>query len=173
MEKDLEGIMSQYGSLGPDFLTWLLIRVLKDDFVPPPSEPGLTIDMKGPLSFAADGGEATKVTMAGDEAASAPEVFSALRQGKRLHRAGLEFRIGDDAWIFNFDGSTFDLKSAKLPVPSEMGRDLATRVESIMVVYHYLDEIYDQFLPVRLDPDGWKAEVKSWRNVANELGLTG
>ncbi|MCC5876107.1 MAG: hypothetical protein JJU11_07810 [Candidatus Sumerlaeia bacterium] len=175
MELDVTTAMNQYGSLGPDFLTWLLVRVLKDDMVPPPSEPALTLDIKGPLAFAADGGEATKVTMAGDEAASAPEVFSALRQGKRLHRAKVEIHVGESNWTFTLDASTFDIKSAKLPVPNQIDLDsfLSLRVESIMALHHYIDEIYDMFLPYRLDPEAWKAEVSSWRQLAKELGTTG
>lgn len=167
MEFDVTQAMDRFGSLGPDFLTWLLVRLLKDEMEPPPSEPSLVIDIKGPLQFAADGGEATKVTMAGDEAASAPEVFSALRQGKRLHRAKLEFIVHEMTWTFTFDGGTFDLRSTKLPVPNIPDQDafLTTRLESIMGLYHYIDELFDRFLPHRLDPTAWKAEVESWRKL--------
>lgn len=173
MELSNTEAMERYAALGPDFLTWLLVRVLKSDVPPPPSEPALEVDIKGPLQFASEGGEATKVSMSGDEAPSAPEVFSALRQGKRLFRAKMLFSAYDSTWEFTLDAGTFDLKSAKLPVPAMADADeyLRLRYESILRLYHFLDEMYDQFLPLRLDPENWRDEVSSWKTLTKDLGL--
>ena len=174
MEKnpDLMQVMERYVALGPDFLTWLFVRILKGDVPPPPSEPALKIDIKGPLQFASDSGEATKVTLAGkDDVPTAPEVFSALRQGKRLFRARLVFNVHSSEQSFTLDASTFDIKSAKLDVPKELGLDeqTFTRHQAVLHLYHLLDELFEGFLPLRLNPDIWKEEIKSWRNLAEEL----
>lgn len=174
MELSNTEVMERYAALGPDFLTWLLVRVLKSEVPPPPSEPALEVDIKGPLQFAAEGGEATKISMSGDEAPSAPEVFSALRQGKRLFRARLLFSAYESTWEFTLDAGSFDLKSAKLPVPSmaDEGEYLRLRHESLLRLYHYIDEMFDQFLPQRLDGAAWREEVASWKTLTRDLGLT-
>jgi hypothetical protein len=155
----------KYAALGPDFLTWLLVRVLEDDCPRPLSEPGLKVDIQGPLLFISEDGEARKITLAGDEAASAPEVLSALRQGKKLTRAKVIFTAQEDTWTFTLDAQFFDLKSIKLPVPAipDLNQYLQMRVEATVRLYSLVDEIYtDIFLPLRLSPDAWKEEAKSW-----------
>ncbi len=155
----------KFAALGPDFLTWLLVRVLNDDYPKPASEPGLKIDIQGPLLFISDDGEAKKVTLAGEEAASAPEVASALRQGKKLTRAKVIFTAQEDTWAFTLDAQYFDLKSIKLPVPSipDLNQYLQMRIEATMRLYSLVDELYtDVFLPIRLSPEAWKEEAKSW-----------
>ncbi|MEO8376366.1 MAG: hypothetical protein ABI579_01745 [Candidatus Sumerlaeota bacterium] len=158
----------KYAALGPDFLTWILVRVLDTDLPGPPSEPGLKVDIQGPLLFASEGGEARKVTLSGEEAASAPEVQSALRQGKRLMRAKLLFTAVEDTWAFTLDAETFDVKSAKVPVPMipDMNQYIQMRIESLSRVYHLLDELYEQFLSLRLDPAAWKSEAARWKKIA-------
>lgn len=155
----------KYAALGPDFLTWLLVHVLEDDFPRPASEPGLKIDIQGPLLFISEDGEARKVTLTGEEAAGAPEVTSALRQGKKLTRAKLIFTAQEDTWAFTLDAEFFDLRSIKLPVPTvpDINQYLQMRIEATMRLYSLVDEIFqDLFLPLRLSPEVWKEEAKSW-----------
>jgi hypothetical protein len=158
----------RYASLGPDFLTWLMVRVLDDELPQPPSEPGLKIDIQGPLLFVAEGGEATKVTLAGEEAASAPEVASALRQGKRLNRAKVLFTAVEDTWSFTLDAETFDLKSVKVPIPPIPDRDeyMVMRIESMAHLYYLLDEVFEIFLSLRLNEESWKDEATRWKKIA-------
>lgn len=158
----------RYAALGPDFLTWLLVRVLEDDIPAPPSEPGLKVDIQGPLLFIGDGGEATKVTLAGEEAAAAPEVQSALRQGKKLARGKVLFSVMEDTWTFTLDAETFDLRSIKLPVPPvpDAEQNLHMRVEATMRLMLLIDEMFEGFLTIRLNPEGWKSEAEKWRKKA-------
>ncbi|MBI1234927.1 MAG: hypothetical protein GC208_10540 [Alphaproteobacteria bacterium] len=156
----------KYAALGPDFLTWLLMRVLDDDYPKPHSEPGLKIDIQGPLLFISEDGEARKVALAGDEVASAPEVMNTLRQGKKLIRAKIIFTAQEDSWGFTLDAQFFDLKSIKLPVPSipDLNQYLQMRIEATMRLYSLVDEMFtDLFLPLRLDPEAWKEETGSWK----------
>ncbi|CAN5380460.1 hypothetical protein BH09SUM1_BH09SUM1_03010 [soil metagenome] len=157
----------KYGALGPDFLTWLLVRVLDGDVPPPPSEPGLKVDIQGPLLFASDDGEARKVTLSGEEAASAPEVSSALRQGKKLLRAKLLLNAQEDTWAFTLEAEFFDLKSIKLPVPPipDMEQYLSMRIQSAQRLYLLVDELFENFLTLRLDPTLWAEEAKKWKKA--------
>ncbi len=152
----------RYGSLGPDFLTWLLVRVLDDDVPGIPSEPGLKLDVQGPLQFASEAGEARKITLSGEEAATAPEVISALRQGKRLMRGKFLLTAVEDTWTFSLDGETFDLRSLKLPVPSIPDPEsyLEARIEATLRIYTLLDELFEVFLSVRLAPEVWQEELQ-------------
>ncbi len=154
----------RYGALGPDFLTWLLVRVLEDKVPGIPSEPGLKLDVQGPLQFASEAGEARKVTLSGEEAATAPEVISALRRGKRLMRGKFLLTAVEDTWTFTLDGGTFDLRSLKLPVPPIPDAEsyLEARIEAVLRVYTLLDELFEAFLPERLSPDTWREELARW-----------
>ena len=158
----------RYASLGPDFLTWLLVRVLRDEVPQLQSEPGLTVEMEGPLLFISEGGEATKVTMTGDEAASAPEVVSALRQGKRLARARVILNAMEDVYSFTLLGETFDFKSIKLPVPAmaDEVQYFNMRVEAVSRMASYIDELFEIFLQIRLDAEQWQAEAEQWARLA-------
>lgn len=154
----------RYGSLGPDFLTWIFVRILDGEVPPIPSEPGLKLDVQGPLQFAAEDGDARKVTLAGTEAPTAPEVVSALRQGKRLMRAKLLLTAVEDTWTFTLDAETFDLRSIKLPVPVMPDAEafLEARVEAALRLYLLLDELFEVFLPVRLSVEEWREELRRW-----------
>ncbi len=158
----------RYSALGPDFMTWLLVRIMEDEMPAPPSEPGLQIDFEGPLVFVSDTGEANKITLAGDEAVMAPEVKSALRQGKKLQRAKVVFTAMEDTWKFALDGETFDLKGIKLPTPNtpDIDMNLSIRVDATLRAYHLLDEMFEAFLPLRLSPEAWKEEASRWKKVA-------
>ena len=160
----------RYASLGPDFLTWLLIRVVDTNVPAPASEPDLVIDIQGPLVFTGEGGEARMVSMAGDEAATAPEVFSALRQGKRLTRAKVLFTVHEEVYKFTLDAEHFDLKGVKLPVPTmpDGPEFVELRAQSLMRLYQLLDDLYEAFLEIRLSPDLWKGELEQARRTGRK-----
>lgn len=160
-------IMDRYGSLGPDFLTWLVVESMRDTLDPPESEPGLTVIPKGPLVLVSESGEATKVSLTGDEAVSSAEFISAIRQGKRLLRAKLEFTAQDATWDFTLDSQTFDVKSAKLPVPkvSDLDEFMSLRIQATQHLYHILGEMYDSFLHLRCDEERWPEVLQDWSKM--------
>ncbi len=157
-------ILDRYGSVGPDFLTWMCVRWLGEGVPPPPSEPGLQISFMGPVVLGSQTGEATKITFNGDDAPSAPEVQAALRQGKRMLRSKVVFTAQDASWQFTLDAETFDLKSIKLPVPKmpDLDEYMAMRVQATQHLSRMVEELFEAFLPIRLDPVVWKSEVESW-----------
>lgn len=157
-------VMDRYGPLGPDFLTWLAASVRAGNLPSPPSEPGMQVDLRGPLLFEAPFGDATKMTLAGADAGTAPEVSAALRQGKRLRRARLEFTVVDARWEFTLDAETFDLRGAKLPVPKvpDLDEYLRMRVQALQHLARIVEELFELFLAVRLDAARWKEEVGNW-----------
>lgn len=154
--------MDRYGTLGPDFLTWLLVHVRRDDLPKPPSEPGLDVSLFGPMMLASESGEATKITLAGEEAAAAPEIEAALRAGKRLMRSKIEFNAQESKWTFALDAETFDLKSMKLPVPkvADLDEYMTMRVQAAQHLAHLIDEMFELFLAVRLDAALWREELE-------------
>jgi len=160
--------MERYAALGPDFLTWMLVRSGEEGALTTPSEPGLQVALMGPMVFTSATGEATKVTLAGDEAPASPEVRAALRQGKRVARTKIEFTAVDAKWIFTLEGETFDIKSAKLPVPKMPDQDeyMTMRVQAAQHLVAIVHELFETFLSARLDPAKWAEEITSWREFA-------
>ncbi len=161
-------ILDRYGSVGPDFLTWLCVRWMRDDVPAPPSEPGLQVSFLGPVVLGSETGEATKISFSGEDAPSAPEVQAALRQGKRLLRSKLVFTAQDASWQFTLDAETFDLKSIKLPVPKlpDLDEYMAMRVQATQHLARLVEELFELYLPIRLDAVVWKSEVESWKQAA-------
>lgn len=155
----------RYGALGPDFLTWLFARVVRTEPPECPLDALLEIDIHGPLVLEAAGGEATRVALAGEEAATAPEVRSALREGKRLVRAKLIFKSGTDEFQFTLDATTFDLRGLKVNVPksADANQVLADRVAAMQRVFDLIDSLFEVFLPLRLDKAVWQEETERWR----------
>ncbi len=155
----------RYAPLGPDFLTWLLVHVVESDLPEISVEPTLKLDIQGPMVFEGGQGEAGKMTLTGEEAATAPEVLSALREGKRLKRAKVLFNADEVAWHFTLDAVTFDLRGSKLPVPNmpDAADQLFIRLESLSQLYAILDELFEKFLQIRLDPETWRQELIFWR----------
>lgn len=160
-------VLERYGSLGPDFLTWFALHCDEEGFAATPGEPGLSAAVLGPMVFASDTGEATKMSLAGDEAAAAPEVAAALRAGKRLVRARIQLAAQDAEWTFTLDAETFDLRSAKLPVPKvpDLDEYLMLRIQALQHLDLLVRELFEKFLALRLDPTAWKAEVGTWRKA--------
>ena len=158
-------ILDRYGSLGPDFLTWLAVHCEEEGFAGTPSEPGLSASVLGPMVFTSDTGEATKMSLAGDEAAAAPEVLAALRAGKRLSRARVQLNAQDAEWLFTLEAESFDLKSVKLPVPKvpDLDEYMSLRIQALQHLDRLIYELFEKFLTVRLDPETWKEEAASWR----------
>jgi len=163
----------RYSSLGPDFLTWLMVTTLEeDDCLNPPSEPGLKINIEGPLLFVGEGGEASRVSLAGKDSAAAPEVNSALRQGKRLTRARVVLTAQENEWSFTLDAEYFDVKAVKLPVPPipDLDQFMSMRVDSVMRLYMLIEELFDMFLAIRLDAAQWKEITAGWRKSSVRRG---
>lgn len=160
-------ILDRYEALGLDFLTYLAVESLRDTLPAPPSEPGLIVVPKGPLVMESSLGEATKVTLAGDEAAASPEFVTALMNGKRLVRCKFEFTAQDATWVFTLDGRTFDLKSIKLPVPkvADLNEYITLRVQASQHLFHLVNELYDEFLLLRCDPERWPQCVEQWAEL--------
>lgn len=155
----------RYGSLGPDFLTWLFICSQADD--PHPAITSLVqgVEFRGPIVLSGEGGEALKVSLSGDEAPNAPEVRSALAEGKRIVRSKLLLTIGADQFQCTLNGETFDLSGLKLPIPKTPDWELflSDRIQAMQHLFGILDSLFEAFLAVRLAPDTWKEEAARWQ----------
>jgi hypothetical protein len=159
-------VMERFATVGPDFLTWMCVHSQRDDLPAPASEPGLAVRFLGPMVVAGDGGEATKATLAGDEAPASPELRTALAAGKRIMRSKIEFIAQDATWTFTLDGETFDMRSVKLPVPkvADLDEHMSLRVQALQQAAFLVDQLFDLFLPLRADAQGWAEEVKGWKH---------
>lgn len=159
--------MERYAPLGPDFLTWIAFSVLENR---PPELDGVPLDIaiKGPIVLVSAAGEATKVTLAGEESHGAPEFRSAIAEGKKLVKARLTLTEGADQFEFTFNGETFDFGSVKLPVPKvpDLDQYVADRVTAFQKLADTFDRLYEQFLALRLSPENWKREAATWRKWA-------
>ncbi|MDX2175132.1 MAG: hypothetical protein SF028_01550 [Candidatus Sumerlaeia bacterium] len=154
----------QYRPLGPDFLTWLAMSARAENAVTLADGTRLELEVRGPLALAAGGGEATKVTLAGDDAVGAPELRSALGEGKRLVKARLVLTEGADQYAFTFNAETFDLSALKVPVPRipDLAQYATDRVTAMQHLFDVVERAYEEFLALRLAPEQWAETVESW-----------
>lgn len=154
-------------SAGREFLTWLLIRILAGETLDnslrlaSTIEPSLRVDIEGPMRFRADGAEAHTLTLAGAEAALAPEALSALRQGKQLIRARIVFVALEDCYRFTFD-EAWAISSIRLPVPaiSDADKHFEARMEAMQRLEAILNELWSAFVALRLDDAAWADELR-------------
>jgi hypothetical protein len=162
--------MEKYSPLGPDFLTWLCIRIIEGE-MPTLDNIPLEFTIKGPITLEGSGGEATKVTLAGEEAPGSPEFCSALSEGKKLVRARLVLVEGADQYEFTLNGETFDFGSVKIPVPKvpDLDQYLSDRVVAFQHLAEIIDRLYEAWLPLRLTPAEWKKETAAWRRLGKKL----
>lgn len=158
----------RYGSLGPDFLTWLFVSTQTEGDNPSISQYVQEIEFRGPIVLMGEGGEALKVSLSGDEAPNAPEVRSALAEGKRIVRSKLLLTVGADQFQCTLNAESFDLSGLKLPIPKTPDWELflSDRIQAMQHLYGILDALFEAFLAIRLSPDLWKKEAELWLALA-------
>lgn len=159
-----------HGTIGQDFLTWLLYMSESEGGLLQTNEAlggeyGFAID--GPLLFVADGKGALESVIRKGLPTQSAEAQAALDVGKKLKQAKLIFGRGDDIWQFTFDAETFAIRSLKLPQGEKLDKEseFQERMMNIGMLRDVLKFLFEKFVSILQSPEKSKAlrsKIKSW-----------
>lgn len=159
-----------HGTIGQDFLTWLLYLSEAEGGLLQTNEQlggeyGFAID--GPLLFVADGKGALESVIRKGLPTQSAEAQAALDVGKKLKQAKLIFGRGDDIWQFTFDAETFAIRSLKLPQGEKLDKDseFQERMLNIGMLRDVLQFLFEKFVTILQSPEKsekLRGKIKSW-----------
>lgn len=161
-------------NLGLEFLTWLWHHWEQDGgaFHLPSGGAPCGYMLEGPVTFYREGQGAHEAVLRKGEPLLSREAGTALYCGKKLKRAKLTLARGDQQWTATVDAD-FGFRAVKLPPGDQMdysGRfqERALAIETLLAAFMAL---YDRFLEVRCQDDGWGRTVAAMRAwVAQRAG---
>lgn len=164
--------------LGSEFLTWLLYRTAtREGFtVWEDQEELCTIRIDGPLTLACPYGDASEVTIKGENPVHAPETMKALAEGKRVSRCTLLLESEATEYRLTLNGLTFAIGSLGLlasPGLTEEERNILC-VMAAWQAHRWISSAFADFILLRLN-GGWDLElqpIRQWIKDQAEIGLS-
>lgn len=162
---------ASFGFLGEEFLTWLWFRLETEggDFdIDRGRSIGVSFDDY--IAFAPRNDDDTQHTLRSGTPSRSAEAATGLKNGRRLQEAKLVIALGELQWQVVVDGATMNLRSIKLPEddpdcegPADKSRD---RAANFALVQELVEQIYREFLRVRLRPEYLKSDAEAQANWA-------
>lgn len=146
---------------GELFLMWLWYHSDIDDTVFYLSDNSvLTLAIDNQIVLEAKLTEAEKTVLSGGAPADSKEAFEALRQGKVVSQAKFRVQREEKEWVFTLNGARFEVSGLKIPALMTKADDdkLYERQALIEEIDALVRGLYEKFLAIRLDADGWKIE---------------
>lgn len=171
---DLVNEIEEKAFIGREFLTWLMLRLMKD---------GADFDIKGvgkfelhfdrAITLEGEDTGARRIAISGSTVTIAPEVMAALRTGKLVAKAKMRFMWEDSTWDVSLNGATFDFSGVRVPVPNvpEVEEVFMLRMTELRRFLDFFDKLFQHFLALRFDAARWKhtlkefGDMESWESV--------
>ena len=146
---------------GELFLLWLWYHSDIDDTIFYLSDNSvLTLAIDNQIVLEAKLTEAVKTVLSGGAPSDSREAFEALRQGKVVSQAKLRVQREEKEWVFTLNGARLEMSGLKIPALMTKAEDdkLYERQALIEEIDALIRGLYEKFLSVRLDKEGWKIE---------------
>jgi hypothetical protein len=158
------------GTIGQDFLTWLLfISEAEQGLVDVGEELGgeFAFGIDGPLLLVADGKGSLESLIRKGLPTQSAELQAALDVGKKLKSAKLIFGRGDDVWYFTIDSDSFAIKGLKLPQGEKLDKEseFQERMINIEVITDMLSVLFKRFVSTLQSPEqleNLKKRITRW-----------
>jgi hypothetical protein len=167
---DLIRAALQDAVLGQDFLTWLWSRSERNGWLfkaKDGAEFNLYLEQR--MSVRGGSGDSVEKAVVTGPHAEFTEAKLGLRNGKRVDKALVRFERDGQTWTVLVSSDDFGLGSLKTPkieTHLEEGDDPdAPFLEKMLLIENcldLLDELYRQFLELRLSPD-WNGELRAFK----------
>lgn len=158
------------GTIGMDFLTWLLYLSESEGGLIQTNEAlggefGIALD--GPLLFVADGKGALESVIRKGVPTQSAEAQAALDVGKKLKQAKILLARGEDVWQLTLDAETFAIRSMKLPQGEKLDKEseFQERMINIGIIRDTLHLLFQRFVETLQSPEKTnklKSKIKSW-----------
>ncbi len=146
---------------GELFLLWLWYHSDIDDTIFYLSDGSvITLAIDNQITLEAKLTEAERTVLSGGAPSDSREAFEALHQGKVVSQAKLRVQREEKEWIFVMTGATLAISGLKIPALMTKADDdkLYERQGLIEEIDGLMRGLYERFLSIRLDHDGWKLE---------------
>lgn len=163
--------------LGQDFLTWLWYRseTTGGNFESKKGQP-FAVYMEQRISVQGGEGDSLETATVTGAMSELREARMGLSTGKKVTRALLRFERDSETWQLSLKAENFSLNSLKTPKiekPAEDEDPDAAVLERLYLIdscLELLDELYAEFIQIRLNPT-WDEEVRkvrSWMQKTSE-----
>ena len=149
---------------GELFLLWLWYHSDIDDTIFYLSDNSvLTLAIDNQIVLEAKLTEAEKTVLSGGAPSDSREAFEALRQGKVVSQAKLRVQREEKEWVFTLNGARLEMSGLKIPALMTKAEDdkLYERQALIEEIDALIRGLYEKFLSVRLNKEGWKIEEEN------------
>ncbi|WGL58617.1 hypothetical protein QEJ31_08720 [Pigmentibacter sp. JX0631] len=171
---ELRFLQTNRSFLGREFLTWLWFKTETQNHKLNIGNFGsfhLYIDDKIVLS--SSNGSVRENSLKGGTPAYAFEAGSALGTGKLVHEAKFILQDSQRQWSFSLVGEDLSLRNVRLPVISEADSQahITQRVLSIQLLANIIDELFKQFMEIRISQklEAELTEIRNW--VENKVTI--
>ncbi len=156
---DLVAAVKRLDFLGQEFLSWLwFVAEREGGMVRLPDGSPVEIEPINQVTLSSGQGPAGFTVACRGRQAAGPEAREALRQGRRVTRAGFLIRTEDAAWQVTIDAATLSLTGVRpAPDPDSDDADPLDRLLGIRDLVKIIEGMFGMFLDVRLD-ERWEAE---------------
>ena len=155
--------------LGGEFAAWLVVESACGRG---PEDWGdchpAVIEIPGPILLEGPGRGAAQVNVRGDDVLEAPELRSALSEGKKVRRCKLHITLEEETWDGTLDAKTLEWRGVKVSVPPvpDLGEYGFMRTQAFERLTGMLDEWFAAFLRRRMDAGQWDAAIAVIREFA-------
>lgn len=155
--------------LGQEFLTWLWYRSeSRNGSFETEDGRNFGVFMEQRIAVQGGEGESLETATVSGSMSQLREARLGLSTGKKVSRALIRIERDADSWLLTLKAEDFALNSLKTPVIKKDGEDddpdarFLEKMYLIDTCLGFLDEVYRQFLAVRLSPR-WNDEVRDLR----------
>jgi hypothetical protein len=110
------------------------------------------------------------VAVRGEEVLNAPELRSALAEGKRVRRVKLLVTYDEEQWQGTLDAKTLEWRGVKVSVPPvpDLGEYALMRTQAFERLTQLLEEWFAAFLKRRLSDANWAEELEKIKRFARD-----
>lgn len=155
--------------LASEFITWIWFRCEVEGGTFDLPSGGLSLAVEDALQLASWEDEGVKSNLRGGAPTRRPEAAHALAAGLLLAKARFVAARAGREWLFSLDGQTLDLSGVKVVEAEGEAEDepedaLADKLAAGEELRIAIDELFEQFLGLRLDDDWETIEVERLRS---------
>ena len=151
--------------LGRDFLTWLWFKSETGEGRFNSVQSGeIEVWFDGPLTLQSEGSLGAEKVICSSDALT--EARLALNEGRKVARATLRIRSGDDEWMCVIDSLWMNFRSVKPPKTAggdDYDAQFYERVFLLERLTAIIDDLYAAFLTARLSSDWRRQELPAFR----------
>lgn len=153
--------------IGETFVLWLCCKSsLNDAYFPLRENRSLELTFDSDMTFRSNFANSETTKLSGAAPAYSLEAKHALRQNKIIADAKIKIKYDEKEWGFNVISEELALTSIKIPaqLTSKTDEKLYERQYLIEELLSLVEELYYDFLCLRLDESAWEKEAHVLQN---------